>query len=70
MLGTWGYIWTLYIVYHVMYESFTAQQSCDLHQLSECCHSCHGCSLLLLLKQHIKKSYGLSDTLVNTLYTR
>ena len=58
-----GATWTLW---HNMYESSAAQQSCDLHQLSECCHSCHGCSLLLLLKQHIKKSYGLSDTLVNT----
>ena len=59
------------MVYYNVYETMNpsvAQQSCDLRQLSECCHSCQGCSLLLLLKQHIKKSYGLSDTLVNTLY--
>ncbi len=37
------------------------EQNCDLHMLSECCHSCQGCFLLLLLKQHLKKSFGLSD---------
>lgn len=38
-----------------------AQQSCDVQQLSECCHSCQGCFLLLLLKQHLKRCYGLTD---------
>lgn len=39
-----------------------SQQSCDLRQLADCCHSCQGCFLLLLLKQHLKKTYGLSDS--------
>ena len=45
-----------------------AEQSCDLQQLSDCCHSCQGCFLLLLLKQHLKKSYGLSDRLIQYYY--
>ncbi|XP_064386068.1 nipped-B-like protein isoform X2 [Halichondria panicea] len=39
-----------------------SQQPCDLSQLIDCCRSSQGCVLLLLLKQHLKKCYGLSDS--------
>ena len=38
-----------------------AQQNYNLQQLNECCRSCQGCVLLLVLKQHLKKCYGLTD---------
>ena len=33
----------------------------DLSLLNECCSSSQGCMLLLVLKQHLKQLYGLSD---------
>ena len=65
-----GFYWWLHkqtakppnlIQYHLLVSLLIAQQSCDVQQLSECCHSCQGCFLLLLLKQHLKRCYGLTD---------
>ena len=38
----------------------------DLSALNECCSSSQGCMLLLVLKQHLKKLFGLSDKFVFT----
>ena len=35
--------------------------ACSVDQLAGCCHDSQGCLLLLLLKQHLKKLYALSD---------
>ena len=36
----------------------------DLSALNECCSSSQGCMLLLVLKQHLKQLFGLSDKFV------
>ena len=38
----------------------------DLSALNECCSSSQGCMLLLVLKQHLKQLFGLSDKFVFT----
>ncbi|XP_019855038.1 PREDICTED: nipped-B-like protein isoform X1 [Amphimedon queenslandica] len=38
-----------------------SQNSYDLKQLNDCCRSSLGCILLLLLKQHLRQVYALSD---------
>ena len=40
----------------------------DRLALNECCSSSQGCMLLLVLKQHLKQLFGLSDKYVHTLY--
>ncbi|CAI8012871.1 Nipped-B-like protein [Geodia barretti] len=39
-----------------------SQRGCDLAHLAECCRSSQACFLLLLLKQHLKRMCGLTDS--------
>jgi cohesin loading factor subunit SCC2 len=38
-----------------------SQRGCDMAQLADSCRCSHACFLLLLLKQHLKRMYGLTD---------
>ena len=59
--------WTLYVrvipdgVLVLKYIHIGQRVTGDLSALNECCSSSQGCMLLLVLKQHLKQLYGLSD---------
>jgi len=45
----------------IIVSFLSGTKDCNMKYLSDCCFSSQGCYLLLLLKQNLKKSFGLSD---------